>query len=110
VRTLLVFFPRWKGHPSPKSACTAAHRLAPPLTAGQPPPPAPTGYLSHRIMIQWIRSVPPRAKPPSAGQRSLDFAILQRKPRVSLDLQAGPPTVIVFLQIDPGFFVLAQKV
>jgi hypothetical protein len=44
-----------------------------------------------------------RANPPWLG----GFA---KKPRVSLDLQVGPPTVIVFSRIGPVFFVLAQEV
>jgi hypothetical protein len=36
--------------------------------------------------------------------------VLQRKPRVSLGLQAGPPTLGFFLRLGPVFFVLAQEV
>jgi hypothetical protein len=36
---------------------------------------------------------PAESNPPLPGQTRIDLAVLQRKPRVSLDLQAGPPTL-----------------
>jgi hypothetical protein len=85
-------------------------RWAPPLVVGRPLPPAPTCVLDRRIVIQRIRSVRLMSKPPPPVNPRLDLAVLQTKPRGSLDLQAGPPTVIVSSQIGPVFFVLAQEV
>jgi hypothetical protein len=90
------------GHPSAKttlrrrSPSRAAARARMPL---EPPDLDPTDQIHS-----------PRVKPPNAGQPSLDRTVLQRKPCVSLVSQTGPSTVIVFSQIGPVFFVLAQEV
>jgi hypothetical protein len=64
----------------------AAHRLAPPLATGLLPPPALARHLGRWTLIRWIGSVRP-------GQTRLDWGGLQRKSRVSLVLQVGPPTL-----------------
>jgi hypothetical protein len=77
--------------------------------------PVRTSHPHHRTRVQpWPPDLDPTdqirpagSNPPPPVKPTLTLAVLQRKPRVSLDLQAGPPTVIVFSRTGPVFFVLA---
>jgi hypothetical protein len=69
--------------PTPYPPCAAARRRAPP----------PTRHLGRRILIRRIRSIRPGQTRHRRVKPTLTLVVLQGKPRISLDLQAGPPTV-----------------
>jgi hypothetical protein len=84
-------------------AARCHHRLFDPNRATQFRPDRGQYRLAHafvpacnpgrQIVIQWVRSVLPGVKPATTSQTRLDWAVLQRRPRASLYLQAGPSTL-----------------
>jgi hypothetical protein len=104
-------FPRGeRGTPASNLPCTVAPRLAPPLAAGQSPLPALAQHWNRLICNRRLRSDLIQVNRRVPVNRRLATILLLKNPRVSFDLQDGPPALEFSLQIGPGFFVLPQKV
>jgi hypothetical protein len=82
-------------------------RLVPPLAAGHSPPPTLPQHQSCLIRNRRLILDRTRVKPAKDWSTQPWHGCFQRKPRVSLNSQAGPPTLGFSLRIGPGFFVLA---